>query len=258
MAELSRQWLTTGAVARLCSVKPDTVQKWIRKGRLEAQRTAGGHYRIALADVEPYLTKPMDARWYCAPPAGCQPQPLRCWEYLAEGGATREECRKCVVYRVRAAWCFEVLGMGAGNGHSRQFCHSQSSCLDCLYYKRVCRAPLVVLAVTADCTLASQLQREQDESLLIHLASNAYQAAVVIGDLRPAFVIVDEELCRAEPRLLQDLTGDSRVPGLRVALCGPSEESSGRTLLPRLPKPFGMEHVRRLVTEFPVEHHLPE
>ena len=38
--------LSTGEVARLCSVNPDTVLKWIKKGQLAATRTAGGHYRI--------------------------------------------------------------------------------------------------------------------------------------------------------------------------------------------------------------------
>jgi excisionase family DNA binding protein len=42
MADTQCEWLTTGGVARLCAVKPDTVQKWIHRGRLFAQRTAGG------------------------------------------------------------------------------------------------------------------------------------------------------------------------------------------------------------------------
>lgn len=82
MAEASVEWLTCGQAALLCSVKPDTVQKWIRKGRLSAQRTAGGHYRIQLPEIEPFLTGPAVARWFAPPPDGCMPQPLRCWERL--------------------------------------------------------------------------------------------------------------------------------------------------------------------------------
>ena len=47
--------LTTGQAAKLCAVTPDTVLKWIKKGRLEATRTAGGHYRVALPDLEPFM-----------------------------------------------------------------------------------------------------------------------------------------------------------------------------------------------------------
>ena len=43
---------TTGQAARLCSVTPDTVLKWIKAGRIEAQRTAGGHYRISPQELE--------------------------------------------------------------------------------------------------------------------------------------------------------------------------------------------------------------
>ena len=122
MAEASMGWLTSGQAAALCSVKPDTVQKWIRKGRLSAQRTAGGHYRIAQLDIEPFLTGPVPARWFGQPPAGCRPQPLRCWEHLNDKGIVRDACKKCVVYRVRAGWCFEVLGLGQEIGYARTFC----------------------------------------------------------------------------------------------------------------------------------------
>ena len=43
--------LTAGKAALLCSVKPDTVLKWIKKGRLPAIRTVGGHYRVEERDV---------------------------------------------------------------------------------------------------------------------------------------------------------------------------------------------------------------
>src|SRR5512134_1145536 len=123
MSNATGEWLTTGKAARLCSVKPDTVQKWIRHGRITAQRTAGGHYRISLGDIGPFLTESHRAKWFAPPPAQCKPQPLRCWEYLSDNGTVREDCKKCVVYRVRAAWCFEVLGIVPTAGHAQQFCH---------------------------------------------------------------------------------------------------------------------------------------
>ena len=38
--------LSTGDVAKLFGVTPDAVLKWIKKGKLPATRTAGGHYRV--------------------------------------------------------------------------------------------------------------------------------------------------------------------------------------------------------------------
>src|SRR5690348_14411117 len=97
---MSRQLFTTGEVARRCSVKPDTVLKWIQKGRLRATRTLGGHFRVDERDLLPLITKaePPDA------PSTTKPallsHPLRCWEYMSE--ELRDECRNCIVYRVRA------------------------------------------------------------------------------------------------------------------------------------------------------------
>jgi len=259
MADSAQQWLTTGGVAKLCSVRPDTVQKWIRKGRIPAQRTAGGHYRVALPDVEPFLTGPTSPRWYRAPPGRCRPQPLRCWEYLSGNGAPREECTKCVVYRVRAAWCFEVLGTVQENGHSRQFCRNQDSCQDCLYYRRVCGAAVRVLVVTSDQALLERLEAREEAGMELMFAANSYQTSRMIGEHRPDLVILDEELYECgEPNLLDELVHESRVPGLRIALCGAGIETStpppdGQMILARLRKPFDRAAITSLVDCVPVE-----
>ena len=44
--------LSTGQAAKLLSVSPDTVLKWVKKGRVFAQKTPGGHHRLRLEDVE--------------------------------------------------------------------------------------------------------------------------------------------------------------------------------------------------------------
>ncbi|MBD3166695.1 response regulator [bacterium] len=40
------EWFTTGQIARHCHVTPETVANWIKKGRLKAGTTPGGHYRV--------------------------------------------------------------------------------------------------------------------------------------------------------------------------------------------------------------------
>jgi excisionase family DNA binding protein len=44
--------LTTGQAARACRVTIPTVKRWILEGHLTAFRTAGGHYRVAEAELD--------------------------------------------------------------------------------------------------------------------------------------------------------------------------------------------------------------
>src|SRR3954465_6107257 len=102
---MSSQMFTTGEVARRCAVEPDTILKWIKKGRLRASRTLGGHYRVEERDLLPLL-KAAAPEPESAPKATLLNHPLRCWEYMSED--VRDECRNCIVYRVRATWCFRL------------------------------------------------------------------------------------------------------------------------------------------------------
>lgn len=47
--------LTTGQAARYCHVSQATILNWIKKGKLEAYATPGGHYRILLPDFISFL-----------------------------------------------------------------------------------------------------------------------------------------------------------------------------------------------------------
>ena len=47
--------LTTGDVARYCHVSPVTVWRWIKQGKLVAQRHAGGYYQIERAALRAFL-----------------------------------------------------------------------------------------------------------------------------------------------------------------------------------------------------------
>ena len=44
--------ISSGGAARLANVTHETVQRWIRIGKLKATRTVGGHYRINEQDVK--------------------------------------------------------------------------------------------------------------------------------------------------------------------------------------------------------------
>jgi excisionase family DNA binding protein len=47
--------LTTGQAARYCYVSQATIINWIKKGKLKAYATPGGHYRILLPDFLSFL-----------------------------------------------------------------------------------------------------------------------------------------------------------------------------------------------------------
>jgi excisionase family DNA binding protein len=52
---LETKSLTTGQAARYCYVSQPTIVNWIKKGKLKAYATPGGHYRILLADFLSFL-----------------------------------------------------------------------------------------------------------------------------------------------------------------------------------------------------------
>jgi excisionase family DNA binding protein len=53
--------------ARLLGVEPRTVSNWARLGMLEAQRTAGGHHRFRLSEVQRLARNLPSARVPSAP-----------------------------------------------------------------------------------------------------------------------------------------------------------------------------------------------
>jgi excisionase family DNA binding protein len=50
--------LTTGEVAEMCAVTPDSVRRWIFEGKLAGIRLPGGSLRVPRADVEALLNTP--------------------------------------------------------------------------------------------------------------------------------------------------------------------------------------------------------
>jgi excisionase family DNA binding protein len=48
--------LTSDEVADMFRVKPRTIQRWARDGRITRRRTPGGHYRFARSEAEALLS----------------------------------------------------------------------------------------------------------------------------------------------------------------------------------------------------------
>ena len=61
-----RDMLTTSEAGRLMGVHPATVVRWIKRGKLRALTTPGGHRRIPQEEIESLWSGPGGG----APPAG--------------------------------------------------------------------------------------------------------------------------------------------------------------------------------------------
>ncbi len=224
--------LTTGQAAKLCAVTPDTVLKWIKKGKLTASRTAGGHYRVALPDLEPFLAEfgqkaPVPAS---PPPVSVSTQErvltegedeeVPCWEFLAEDGEIKDDCRHCVVYRVRATRCFLMAGLESDVGHSKHFCHG--SCEDCVYYQRLKGGSAQVLFITADQNLERQIGCFGETAIKLRFARNGYEASALVQEFKPEILIIDlDGLPDQGFGLLDSVAADPRLPHVRVILVVP-------------------------------------
>lgn len=208
--------LTTGQVAKLCSVTPDTVLKWIRAGRLPARRTPGGHHRVPKSAIEFVLA---DGKTYTA-----QRDHHRmiqyCWEFNSQDGKITSDCRRCIVYRSRTRRCYEISKLPVEAGHARRFC--QNSCEECDYYQVVQNQAPNVLVVTDQGEVRESLQAESERvEYNLRITDCEYRCSMEIEEFRPDYVVIDCSLgsnrSRDFARLLHE---DARIPFVKVILVG--------------------------------------
>ena|SRR5579872_6253547 len=245
--------LTTGKAARMCSVKPDTVLKWIKKGVLPATRTMGGHYRVEEQDLIQVLTPDEGVENNSEENALCS-RPMRCWEYMSNSPGA--ECRECVVYKTHASFCFRLVTVVKGAGHARNFCGG--ICQECPYYRRIHSLPANVLVVSQDEALIRELGKSKSEAVAFRFARRGYDASATISVFRPAFVIIDQAILEdLGVALLDALAADPRARGARiiVAVRGGSLglRIHNHSVYAMIEEPFQADEVVAIVTRTPVE-----
>ncbi len=239
---MGSKYLSTGQAAKVCSVTPDTILKWIRSGRLPARRTPGGHHRIDRRDLDEIL--PVALAAIQAKPAGPGDTDFfYCWQYKGRGELL-VGCRDCVVYALRAQRCYEVTKVAPELRHDKLFC--AVSCEQCDYYQQTHEQGTNVLVVTGDAKLAEKLRNDAAQaSFNLEVADGAYACSAIVERFRPDFAVVDYAL---GPQLSWDittrLTEDARIPFVRIIFAGAVAElptDCRNVLFARLAKPFGIE-----------------
>jgi len=241
--------LTTGQAAKFCGVTPDAVLKWIRKGKLPASRTAGGHFRISRSNLDAFgyvKHDPTDADFET--PLQSASLPTHCWEYFCRSVSPSEACKKCVVYRARIEKCYEVADLGDTIGHERKFC--RATCENCSFFRACKGLASTVLVVTSDEALIARLTDQAESAgLTLRFARDGYECSMLIESFYPSVAVMDSAVPEVrDGRLVDSMIQDERIPGVRmiIALRKGDKEPPGRDLMV-MPAPFTAKKIERLV-----------
>lgn len=226
MTDLKTEYLSTGKTAALCSVTASTVLKWIKAGKIQAVRTAGGHYRIpkyivdsvmgsvsidGLSTVKSVEEKPKKPFQYC-------------WEFKAKSDEIGDGCKNCVVYKARVGRCFEVSNLPQDVGHAHVFC--DESCDECDYYKMLINQRPNILVVTDQPQLKESFeQRTPGSGYNLRFTDCEYKCSMLVDDYRPDYVVIDCAMGTDRSRdFAKNLLADPRIPYVRVILTGKRSE----------------------------------
>jgi excisionase family DNA binding protein len=244
------EFLTTGEVARLSGVTRDAVLKWIKKGKLQAIRTPGGHYRVpreALAELPTeFFTSELSKRG--GGKEEKESEPVRCWEYFGDNGSPREACKSCLVYLARAQNCFRLAELGEASGHRLHFC--RHDCRTCSFYRACQGLAMEVLIITKDEPMIRRLELQADpEKVSIRFARSGYEGSSVISTFSPALVLLDSALPEVRDRMLvESIARDERIPGVQVVVgCRKGDRAvvEGMDVL-IVPAPFSADDLEEL------------
>ena len=239
------QFLSTGQAASLLGVTPDTVLKWIKKGKLPSTRTAGGHFRVAREEILA-LVGGDEAP---TPDESKQGEPSFCWEFHALEGRVNPACHECLVYRSRALRCYELSHLSGELGHAGVYC--ATSCDDCSYYLREVGRPRRVMVVTDSVHLRQRLATEADSSgFKLEFASGEYECSASVESFKPEFVVIDcSPGVGISENLSSHLGSDPRIPDVRIIVVGSpsSAEAASGAVFARVPRPFSLNQLDELL-----------
>jgi excisionase family DNA binding protein len=242
-----KKFVSTGKAAELCSVTPDTVLKWIKSGKIPANRTPGGHYRIRRET----LLGIIESGTLPSAPTENVKQPFQfCWEYYENNGGFEKKCRQCIVYMSRALRCYEMVRLPAESGHARLHC--EGTCEDCEYFRVVRGQQLNVLLITEQGYLKEELEKELDKvDFNLRLVENEYHCSMAVENFRPDYVVVDCSIGRNKcASYTRHLSEDPRIPYVKIILVGETQEipsECNRLIFAVMREPFSISELENLI-----------
>ena len=237
----SRGYLTTTQAAKLLSVSPDTVLKWVRAGKIQSHRTLGGHFRICIDDLNLQGEAAEAGRGNRRAAAAAAFQ--FCWEYFPSGGSMRAKCKKCIAFRSRARRCYELRDLPEGIGCLEINC--TSSCEQCDYFKLVkAQGPNIIVLGEKAGLLKDWDKGGSKNDAQIRFVDNEYECALVVQEFRPDFIVVDCRIGRERiAALYRSLIKDSRIPVARIILASKTRKTRDycdRKIFAWIKKPFAL------------------
>jgi excisionase family DNA binding protein len=239
-----KDYLTTTQAARLMSVSPDTVLKWVKAGKVKSYRTLGGHFRIPVSE----LSIPLAAESGAASVTADAARPLShqyCWEYIGDG-EVKPECQECITFRSRAKRCYQLKDLPGGLGGLSLMCDTE--CEDCEYFRQVNGQRLNILVLSRGKNLITDVDRlHRYKECQIQFVEREYEAAVVIQQFRPDYIVVDCALGkRRTSTICRSLFNDIRLPVTRIILSSRSKEIGDfcdKEVLGWIKKPFAVQQL---------------
>jgi excisionase family DNA binding protein len=212
----NKQFLTTTQAARILSVSPDTVLKWVKAGKLSAHRTLGGHYRIPHDALQVQSEK--DIGLVSGNLQAVQPAHQYCWEFHSVDGSVSSECLKCITYRSRSRRCYEFADLPEGIGFLHLNC--KTTCDECEFFQLVSeQSPNILVCSESDGIIRDRDRIDTCESMNIRVVGSEYECATVMESFRPDFIVVDCAIGgKRSRRLCSSLYNDSRIPVTRIIL----------------------------------------
>ena len=165
---MAKDLYSTFQAARILGVTPDTVLKWIKRGKIATSRTLGGHYRIPKEKIDELLSEREIHSSTTGTPSSCKAFQF-CWEFNSKESGAPDDCRNCLVYKTRAMRCYEMSPVPKEPANLKLFCEGE--CQNCAYFDYVRQQAPCVLVITDDSDFIKDVNNNK-KSLNIEVTDN--------------------------------------------------------------------------------------
>lgn len=244
---MAKDFLTTTEAAKILSVAPDTVLRWVKAGKIKSYRTPGGHARIPRTSIDELLMEPAFSLNSSSRKSRDRQY---CWEFLAAGGEMKEGCKDCLTYKSRASRCYELRTLSDGLGCLRIGC--ELSCEECEYYQLMHGQVWSVLILSESRRILSDRTRlDFVNDLRVKFVEDEYEGSYVIEKFRPDFIVIDVAIGRKRTgTFCNHLFNDPRIPVPRIILASPEvekDEYCHKEIFGWIRKPFTISQLKEYI-----------